>query len=223
VWLIPLGGSGEWGSTVSALRTSLSQLVDVLADAVAPDTVGISDGGAAPVDPVVVRVVSVARVGRSRRDGPVLDLELAASVNCTGTRSIENVEQLLGALEHAPQYIVTPVERAATEDALGFLVRVPVAVRIPEPEAPLVREPAVITALVGRELAGVLIGKDERGISGARIRSHASGQQAESDANGRFRLLSTPDPVQEFTVEYRGSARRVTANADPLPLTIRWD
>jgi hypothetical protein len=208
---------------MSALRASLSQFVDVLAGAVAPDTVGLWDGGAAPDDPVIVRVLLVDRVGRSRRDGPVLDLQLAASVRCTGGRSIENVEKLLLTVEGTPQYVVTPLERAAGEDALGFLVRVPVALRIPEPEAPLVREPAVVTTLVGRELTGLLLGKDERGLAGARIRSHASGQQAESDGNGRFRLLSTPDDVQEFTVEYRGSARRVTAKADPLPLTIRWD
>jgi hypothetical protein len=213
----------DWGSTVSALRTSLSQLVDVLAGAVAPDTVGLEDGGEAPADPVVVRVVSVDRVGRSRRDGPVLDLQLAASVRCTGTRSIENVEQLLRAVEDAPQYVVAPLERPLDGGGLGFLVRVPVALRIQEPDAPLVTEPAVITTIVGRELTGVLFGKDERGLAGARIRSHASGQLAESDGNGRFRLLGTPDDVQEFTVEYRGSARRVTAKADPLPLTIRWD
>lgn len=215
--------TGDWGSTVSALRTSLSQFIDVLSGAVAPDTVGLEDGDSTPADPVIVRVVSVDRVGRSRRDGPVLDLQLAASVRCTGSRSIENVEQLLRAVEDTPQYVVAPLERARDERALGFLVRIPVALRIPEPEAPLVREPAVITTIVGRELTGVLLGRDERGLAGARIRSQASGQQAESDGSGRFRLLGTPDDVQEFTVEYRGSARRVTAKADPLPLTIRWD
>lgn len=208
---------------MSALRTSLSQFVEVLADAVTPDSVGLWDGGEAPADPVIVRVVSVGRLGRSRRDGPVLDLELVASVSCTGPHSIENIERLLVTVEGTPQYVVTPLERPTPVDPLGFLVRVPVALRIPEPEAPLVREPAVITAVVGRELTGRLLGKDERGLVGAHIRSHASGQQAESDGNGRFRLLSTPDDVQEFTVEYRGSARRVTAKADPLPLTIRWD
>jgi hypothetical protein len=212
---------------VSALRTSLTQLVDVLADAVAPDTVALWNEGAPPADPVIVRLVSVDRVGRSRQDGPVLDVELAASVRCTGPRSIENVEQLLGTVETRPQYVVTPLaprtEAEPTEGALGFLVRVPVALPIPEPEAPLVREPAVVTALIGREVTGLLVGKDERGLAGALVRSHASGRQAETDGSGRFRLLSTPDLVQEFTVQYRGSTRRVTANADPLPLTIRWD
>jgi hypothetical protein len=208
---------------MSDVRTSLATLVDVLSSAVAPDSVGLQDGGPIPTDPVVVQVLTVERIGRSRRDGPVLDLELSAAVRCTGPRSLENVEQLLGAIESGAHYAVGPLAPSVGEDRLGFLVRIPVTMRLPEPEGPPVREPVVVNALVGRHLYGVVVGPDGFGIAGASVRSLASSVEVQSDGKGRFEMLSTPDPVQEFSVGFRGATRQITVDADPLPVIIRWE
>ena len=206
---------------MSTMRASVTELARLLSDAVAPDAVGVHDGDVAPSDPVVLRVVAIDRIGRSRRDGPVLDLELTAAIECTGPRSLEHIEQMLGALESSPLYSVGSFD-ARRAPALGFEVRVPLAIRIPEPEASLVRTPLEVTTVVGRLLSGVLVGADGFGIEGARIRAGSS-TPASSDPRGRFELLSTSDPQQELTVELRGVTRRFTAEADPLPLLIRWD
>lgn len=207
---------------MSVVRSSLSTLVSVLAEAVAPDPVGVWDGGSLPTDPVVVRVVTLDRIGRSRRDGPVLDLELAAAVSCTGPRSLENLEQMLAAVENTSRYSVAPLTADGhTTGALGFLVRVPVTLHLTEPGGPPIREPLQVTTVIGRQLRGVVVGPDGHGLAGASIRSQASAVTVASDRAGRFTLLSTPEPVQDFTVEYRGTTRLVTAAVDPA-LIISW-
>lgn len=218
---------------MSVVRSSLSALVSVLADAVAPDSVGVSDGGG-PVsagavsagarlsDPVIVRVLALERIGRSRRDGPLLDLELAAGVSCTGPRSLENLEQMLAAVENTSRYSVAPLApEIAAAAGLGFLVRVPVTLRLTEPSGPAILEPVHVTTVVGRRLSGVVVGPDGRGIAGVSIRSRASSVSVASDTTGRFTLLSSPEPVQQFTVEFRGVTRLVTAPVDPA-LVLTW-
>jgi len=208
---------------VSVVRSTLSSLVSVLADAVAPDSVGVADGGPVPTDPVIVRVITVDRIGRSRRDGPVLDLELGAAVVCTGPRSIENVEQMLGAVERSARYAVSALDPAQTGGGtgLGFIVRVPVTLRLSEPEGPPILEPLQLTTVIGRLLRGIVVGPDGHGLPGASIRSRSSALAVVSDGSGGFSLLSTPDPVQDFIVEYHGQSVAVTAPVDPT-LTLAW-
>ena len=212
---------------MSVVRSALSALVSVLADAVSPDSVGVFDGGPVPTDPVptdpvIVRVVTLDRIGRSRRDGPVLDLELAAAVSCLGPHSLENVEQMLAAVENISRYLVAPLTPDLHADAgLGFLVRVPVTLRLTEPGGPPILEPLRVDTVIGRRLRGVVVGPDGHGLAGASIRSRASSVAVASDRAGRFTLLSTPDPIQDFTVEYRGATRLVTAPIDPA-LVIMW-
>ncbi|MBB5641931.1 hypothetical protein [Cryobacterium roopkundense] len=213
---------------MSVVRSSLSALVSVLAEAVAPDSVGVSDGGgpgstdAVPTDPVIVRVLTLERIGRSRRDGPVLDLELSAAVSCTGPRSLENAEQMLTAVENTSRYSVAPLTPEASSAAgLGFLVRVPVTLRLTEPSGPAILEPVHVTTMVGRRLSGVVVGPDGRGIAGVSIRSRASSVSVASDTTGRFTLLSSLEAVQQFTVEFRGVTRLVTAPVDPA-LVLTW-
>ena len=212
---------------MSVVRSSLSALVDVLAEAVAPDAVSIEDTGAQSVDaattgPVVVRVVALDRIGRSRRDGPVLDLQLTAAVACTGPHSLENLEQMLAAVENISRYSVEPLPAAVpAARSLGFLVRVPVTLRLSEPGGPPILEPLRVDTVVGRQLSGVVVGPDGHGLAGASIRSRASSVAVASDRAGRFTLLSTPDAIQDFTVEYRGATRLVTAPVDPA-LILTW-
>ncbi|TFD75738.1 hypothetical protein [Cryobacterium psychrophilum] len=207
---------------MSVVRSTLSSLVSVLADAVAPDSVAVSDGGDVPTDPVIVRVVSLDRVGRSRRDGPVLDLELAVAVLCTGPRSLENVEQMLAAVEGSSRYAVVPLQPSESGmNGLGFRVRVPVPLRMSEPQGPPVLEPLQVTTVIGRTLRGIVVGPDGHGLAGASIRSRASALAVVSDGSGGFSLLSTPDPVQDFIVEYHGQSLAVTAPIDPT-LTLAW-
>ncbi|MDH6236117.1 hypothetical protein [Cryobacterium sp. CG_9.6] len=205
---------------MSVVRSTLSSLVSVLADAVKPESVQLSAGGEVTRDPVTVRVVSLDRVGRSRRDGPVLDLELAVAVLCTGPRSLENVEQMLAAVENTSSYAVQPL-LPQEPGRIGFVVRMPVALRLSEPDGPPILEPLHVTTVIGRTVRGIVVGPDGRGLAGVSIRSRASALAVMSDGAGGFSLLSTPDPVQDFVVEYRGQSLAVTAPVDPL-LTLTW-
>ena len=209
---------------MSVVRSSLDALMGVLADSVAPVPVGIDDGGTPSTDPVVVRVIGLDRIGRSRRDGPVLDLELSAAVRCTGPKCLEHVEQMLRAVETQTHFdtATLPVTTPA-ESGIGFLVRVPVTLRLSEPEGPSISTPLEIHTVIGRSLEGVLVGADGSGIGGARIRSSASAVSTSTDSAGHFEVLSTHDPVQEFTVEFRGQTQHVTVPDDPIPLTLHWN
>lgn len=146
---------------MSSLRSSLELLVGLFAAAVGPDAVVLvtddaeqTPGSPSASDaPVQVRPLSVMRIGRSRRDGPVLDLELRVAVVCSGEYSIDNIESLLRALETTGNYTVgalDPFHGQVSETRLGFVTTVPVSLRLDEPRGPLVREPLVVkTVLVG--------------------------------------------------------------------------
>ena len=139
---------------VSTVRSSLNALVALLTDVVSPDEVAVEgDAGEPHSAPVFVRPLSVDRVGRSRREGPVLDLELKVAVICTGPRSIENVEQLIRAVEINSNYSVGPLDRScgpADEAWLGLLMVVPVSLRLDEPQGPPVREPLEVRTVLVR-------------------------------------------------------------------------
>jgi len=67
---------------VNSVRSSLETIVNVVKDAAHPLKVDVRAGGAAPDDAEVsVIPVSMDRVGRSRRDGPILDLQLTVAVS----------------------------------------------------------------------------------------------------------------------------------------------
>ena len=229
VWVYPLGGGGqERGAAVSVVRTELAALVEILRSAVPPDDVRLvdDDENAREPAPVAVRAIALSRVGRSRRAGPVLDLELAVSVVCTGDQRLENLERLITTIEGGSRYSTSTLDRRwppATPAGIGFQVQVPVAIPLDEPMAVAVREPLQVKMQVGRHLTGVVIDTHGNGLGGARVRSAASSVAVACDPQGRFECFSTSDTEQLLTVEFQDSIRQFTANARMLPITLRWD
>jgi hypothetical protein len=213
---------------MGVVRTSLAELVGMLNDAIKPDEITLDDGSRddpeePPDAPVTLRPTALARVGRSRRDGPVLDLELTARVECRGPRQLDNLEKLLLAVERHSQYTTAPEAAQAATTSLGFLVRIPVSVRVDEPSGPPVLEPLIAHTVLGRTISGRLLDSQNHGIPNARIRAHSSANAVVSDDSGRFEVLASADELQHFAVAVRGTERQVTATTSTLPVTIRWE
>lgn len=215
---------------MGVVRTSLTELVGLLNNAIAPDHVTLDDGSRSgsddPDDPsgTTIRPTALTRVGRSRRDGPVLDLELTARIECRGPNQLDNLEKLLLAVEHHSQYATAPVTETTDQTpGLGFLVRIPVSVRLDEPSGPPVREPLITRLVAGRTISGRLLDSHNNGIPHARIRVHSSANAVVSDDSGRFEVLASADELQHFAVAVRGTERQVTATTRTLPVTIRWE
>jgi hypothetical protein len=167
------------------------------------------------------------RIGRSRRDGPLVDLELVASVQATGPHTLENIERMIVVVE-ANRYSIRPLPQVADPQGdihfLGFLVHVPVSLRLEEPRGPQVREPLRTRTVVGRRLTGAVVDTNGRGIAGAYVRAVTSGQAVACDAAGRFALLTDSEPpVQDFTIVFQGRSRKVTADTESWPVTLQWE
>ncbi|MEE2568865.1 carboxypeptidase-like regulatory domain-containing protein [Pseudarthrobacter sp. J64] len=231
---------------MGVVRTSLTELVGLLNNAIAPDHVTLDDGSAGgttgrsgageslsgesddPDDPsgTTIRPTALTRVGRSRRDGPVLDLELTARIECRGPNQLDNLEKLLLAVEHHSQYATAPVPETpigSDRETLGFLVRIPVSVRLEEPSGPPVREPLITRLEAGRTISGRVLDSHNNGIPHARIRVHSSANAVVSDDSGRFEVLASADELQNFAVAVRGTERQLTATTRTLPVTLRWE
>ncbi|MBB6405299.1 hypothetical protein [Arthrobacter sp. AZCC_0090] len=225
----------DWGVTVGVVRSSLTELLGILSDAVSPERVRFDDGsepltGQSSAAPVTVHAVAMNRVGRSRREGPLLDLELKVAVECHGPRQLDNMEKLLLAVEHHNQYSVVssgefqPDEYdAGIRQGLGFLVRIPVGIRFDELSGPPVTEPLVATTTVARRIHGRLVDVHNKGIPDAYIRPHSSATAVVSDPTGHFEVLASADELQHFVVAVRGTEREVSANTSSLPVIIQWE
>ena len=136
-------------------RAALDSAVATLTSAVSPTTVHLSsDPTPSDTANVVVELLDLRRIGRSRRDGSLLDLELLTAVHATGPTALDLVEQMLVALE-PHRYDVEPLPAAARRPdprapgvepgvELGFQLRIPVSVPMTEPDAPLVTQPPVV-------------------------------------------------------------------------------
>jgi hypothetical protein len=210
---------------MGVVRSSLTELIGFLNDAITPEEITLDDDSRSeaeepPGAPVTIKPTALTTVGRSRRDGPILDLELSVWLQCRGPRQLDNLEKLLIAVERHSQYTTAPdTERPG----LGFLVRVPVSVRIDEPSGPPVLEPLIAKTVIGRRISGRLLDSQDNGIAHARIRAHSSANAVVSDDSGRFEVLASADELQHFAVTVRGTERQVTATTNTLPVTIRWE
>lgn len=216
------------------VRSSLSDLLGVLFGAVAPQRVRFDDGsptaGVPPPDaPVTVRAISLSRVGRSRREGPVLDLELRVAVECHGPEQLDTMEQLLLAVELHSQYSVVSAGEfapheysAAIRQGLGFVVRIPVSLGFEEPSDPPAQESPLAKARAARRIHGRLVDGHNKGIPDAYIHAHSSATAVISDATGHFEVLASADELQHFAVAVDGTEREVSASASSLPVIIRW-
>ncbi len=216
---------------MSAARTALLGLVGALTDAAAPAPVVLASGplepGPTPPAETAVRVwpVALSRIGRSNRDGVVLDLELHARVAVGGSEALETTEHLLVGLERDSRYAVEPLPPVPPDAsaALGFDVKVRVPVRLEQPSGPPVREPMQVDLRPARHVAGQVLDADGGGISDALVRAGVGGRPVVTDAEGRFRILVAEAPVQEFVIEVRGATRTVDASTHQSPVVIRWE
>ncbi|WP_028267569.1 hypothetical protein [Arthrobacter sp. MA-N2] len=220
---------------MGVVRSSLTELLGILSDAVSPERVRFDDGSEPLASqstdaPVTVHTVAMNRVGRSRREGPLLDLELKVAVECHGPTQLDNMEKLLLAVEHHNQYSVVssgefqPDEYdAGIRQGLGFLVRIPVGIRFEEPSGPPAAKPPVATTTVSRRIHGRLVDVHNKGIPDAYIRPHSSATAVVSDPTGHFEVLASADELQHFVVAVRGTEREVPANTSSLPVIIRWE
>jgi hypothetical protein len=214
---------------MGAARTALLGLVGALAAAVDPETVAIDDDAGPPPEggPAVrVHPTSLARVGRSRRDGAVLDLELVAAVRSDGPEALELTEQMLTALERESRYTAEPVSlptQASSRSGMVFQVRMPVPVRLDEPVPPRVTEPIRLDVRLVRSLSGVLIDSAGHGVADAQVSASVGSGPSVTDPDGRFRLLVADAPRQTLVVEVRGATRTVDAATDTAPVVIRWE
>lgn len=210
---------------MSLARSALAAFLEFVSDALTPEIVALDDGPPLPGTAVKIRPVALERTGRSQREYPVLDLELSVAVMCSGEQRLDNAEQLLKAMELTGGYRFAPLDGAfavAEGDGIGYLVRMPVAVPLEVPVAPLVLELPHIHVAGAHRLHGMVIDADGRGIAGARIRSHTSTHSATSDSAGRFNLLGTHEVAQRFTVEFDGAERDMSVSAEDLPITLHW-
>ena len=114
-------------------RRALEALLATLTESVHPAPTGLA--GMAPEGAeVVITPVGLRRVGRSRRDGALLDLELTVTVAATGPDALDHLERLLITAETHGMTVGTP----PSPSALGLTLSVPVAVALAEPTAPRV-------------------------------------------------------------------------------------
>ena len=217
---------------MSAARDALLALTDVLTSAAAP--YGAASGRDHELDPAARSTLSVTpvaldRLGRSARDGPVLDLELGVRVLVGGPEALELTEALLTALERDARYTVEALRPGSDgllrpEDGLGFCVRVRVPVRVEEPVGPPVRHPLRVELRPARSIAGTVVDADGAGVPGAVVRARGGGRPVIADADGRFRAMAVQGGAdQEFVVQVQGTTRVVQAAAVTTPVVIRWD
>ncbi|WP_120522484.1 hypothetical protein [Arthrobacter celericrescens] len=229
---------------MGVVQASLTELLGLLSNAASPVPVHLEDDGEpsspgappdappdAPADAAVtVRPVALNRVGRSRRNGPLLDLELKVAIEARGPDCLTTMEKLLLAVERHSQYSVVstgefePGEYSASiREGLGFLVRVPVSLAFEEPAGPPVLEPLIAETTVARRIHGRLVDIHNKGIPNAYIRAHSSATAVVSDATGHFEVLASADELQHFAVAVRGTEREMSASTSSLPVTIRWE
>jgi len=140
---------------MSAVRSTMNTLLELVADHIKPDRVAEAGDAESVADAaVVVRPIGLERIGRSQRDGPVLDLQLAVLVVCLGRRALDNLEALIAAVETNGPYSISkmrPEPLPTGPVQLGFELRVPVSLRLEAIRGPIVTEPLVVTPeLIGR-------------------------------------------------------------------------
>lgn len=177
-------------AAVSATQLVLDALVRNLAEAIRPAVVMPAGPGAADAD-VVVTPVALSRVGRSRRGGALLDLELTVSLVATGAEALSHLERLLVVAEQSPQMVAGP---PLEPPALGFTLVLGVSVPIEEPTGPLVTTPVVelhpLTVLAGRVVTAA-----GQGAGGVAVSSSRTRQSVRTDPVGHFQLVGTGEPT----------------------------
>ena len=143
-------------------RRTLDALLERISTSLSPAAVVLADAGAgAPEatdgsDQVRVTPTALRRIGRSRRGGALLDLELSVRVVVTGPGALDLLEQLLVLAETGGMTVDSDPE----PPGLGLTLVLPVTVPLDEPTGPpvittvvevhaLPRMPATVDATAG--------------------------------------------------------------------------
>ncbi|MCA0308964.1 MAG: carboxypeptidase-like regulatory domain-containing protein [Actinobacteria bacterium] len=203
---------------MSATQEALDGLVTILT--AASGTAGLQlarpgrphDG---PRPAVLVTPLSLDRVGRSRRAGALLDLELRVAVETSGDDVLGLTEALLLAAESVTH---TRLESLPQDrPGFGFLIGLPVSVAVPEPTAPPVEQVVVdLQPLVA--LTGTVVDPDGAAVPGAEVSSGLTRQRVTTDAAGAFSLPGLSRPT---TLTVSRGARRATVEVPASPTGLR--
>lgn len=140
----PSSSAPRDGAPVGASRQALEAVVALLQAVASPAVVTLTHEDAEPA--VAVTPLSLVRVGRSRREGALLDLQLTLAVAARGPDALSVVERLLVAAETSPHIAVGPLP--SDRPGLGFTLTVGVSVPISEPTGPQVLTPVVDVRVV---------------------------------------------------------------------------
>jgi len=170
-------------------------LVSVLTEAAGKASTMVGRAGAAaPEDrpDVLITPLTLTRIGRSRRLGALLDLELAVAVEAGGDDVLDLAERLLVAAESTPHLRIGPLPGAGS--GFGFLVVLGVSVPVTEPSGPPVEESVVHLHSLAA-ITGVVVGPDGAALPGVEVHSGLTRQRTTTDAAGRFSLPGLPRPT----------------------------
>lgn len=203
---------------MSATQEALDGLVTILT--AASGTAGLQlarpgrphDG---PRPAVLVTPLSLDRVGRSRRAGALLDLELRVAVETSGDDVLGLTETLLLAAESVTHTRLEPLP--VDRPGFGFLIGLPASVAVPEPTAPPVEQVVVdLQPLVA--LTGTVVDPDGAAVPGAEVSSGLTRQRVTTDAAGAFTLPGLSRPT---TLTVSRGARRATIEVPASPTGLR--
>jgi hypothetical protein len=194
---------------MSSSEAALTALVELLAAAATPEPVVIDDGRIVHTDfsGTLVRPLGLERVGRSRRGGAILDLQLILEVTTHGPHALATMERHLVTIELsqlAAQEQSSPPQRPPGQNSVGtmsLVVVVPVSLSLAEPQPPIVTQPPVVEVHFVSRLDGVLVDTDGHAIAGAIVRMAETGVTSVTDTAGRFRLLNTTDASGSASID----------------------
>lgn len=204
------------GVAVSATQRVFDGLVTVLTGAAGKATTGLGrPGDPRAEDPpdLLITPLSLTRVGRSRRLGALLDLELAVAVEAGGDDVLDLTERLLAAAEAAPHLRIGQLP----DPGFGFVVVVGVSVPVTEPTGPPVEE-SVVQLHPLAMITGVVVDPDGATLPDVEVHSSLTRQATLTDAAGRFSLPGLPSPT---TLTISRGARHTTLEVPEDPAGLR--
>lgn len=125
---------------MSATQRALDGLVEAFSRIPGARVAVVRPGLANPADSsnVVLSPLTLTRVGRSRRAGSLLDLELVVAVEASGETIFDLTEQLLLIAETLPHTRLDPLPE--NRSGFGLVIGVGVSLDVLEPTGPPVRE-----------------------------------------------------------------------------------
>ena len=202
---------------MSATQRALDGLAKTLSDAVDGARFAIVRPGEEPPaeqPDVLLTPLSLTRVGRSRRQGSLLDLELSVAVEAYGGDVLDLAERLLLAAETTPHARLDPLP--ADRPGFGFVIAVGVSVDVTEPTGPPVKVVEVeVQPLVA--ITGVVVDPDGVPLASVEVHSSLTRQQTTTDVTGRFALTGLSRPT---TLTVSRGARHATVDVPAEPTRL---